>query len=50
MRHVGRLLLALALLPATLSAQGGWLFTVGGGPRAAELMGRFVELAGGPDS
>lgn len=31
-------------------ASGGSLFIVGGGPRPADLMRRFVELAGGPDS
>lgn len=36
---------AAAQAPA---AQGGTLFIVGGGPRPAELMQRFVELAGGP--
>ncbi len=46
-------ILALALTaPAAAQApppaQGGSLFIVGGGPRPAELMQRFVELAGGP--
>jgi cyanophycinase len=50
----GLLLIAgMVCFPAGLSgqapaAQGGSLFIVGGGPRPAELMQRFVELAGGP--
>ena len=45
-------ILALALTaPAAAQApapEGGSLFIVGGGPRPADLMQRFVELAGGP--
>ena len=48
MRNLVVVILALVCSPAALSAQGGSLFIVGGGPRPAELMGRFVELAGGP--
>lgn len=46
-----RLALLALLLAAPLAAQdqpAGSLFIVGGGPRPAELMQRFVELAGGP--
>ncbi len=48
MRRLAVMVLLLAGVPAAVLAQGGSLFIVGGGPRPAELMGRFVELAGGP--
>lgn len=48
MRRLAVMVLLLAGAPAALLAQGGSLFIVGGGPRPADLMGRFVELAGGP--
>lgn len=50
MKHRFLALLLLALVPP-LAAQerpAGSLFIVGGGPRPAALMQRFVELAGGP--
>ncbi|MDZ4673415.1 MAG: cyanophycinase [Gemmatimonadota bacterium] len=51
MRQLKALLAILLLVVGSAGAQQttkGSLFIVGGGPRPAELMGRFVELAGGP--
>jgi cyanophycinase len=42
------LLIAMPAVAQPPAPQGGSLFIVGGGPRPAALMQRFVELAGGP--
>ena len=48
---VGTALLSIALLASSSSAHGaaasGYLFIVGGGPQSAEMVQRFVDLAGG---
>lgn len=51
MRPIGVFLATLLLVVGAVGAQQptqGSLFIVGGGPRPAALMSRFVELAGGP--
>lgn len=48
LRFLSLLVLALAQPLTAQDQPAGTLFIVGGGPRPAELMQRFVELAGGP--